>query len=148
MPKIFLGPCPNAHFPFPFLFNFALSFSKLKLIGTYLRSTMDQDWMSNLALLSIERKFLTSEVEKPLQNSSRGWFALVSDIDYLDYQNMYTCASLIVSVIISSLFCILKWKVESKNKLYCYGRIQYKYITCICIYILSNLIKFCVYINC
>jgi len=30
------------------------SFSKLKLIKTYLRNTMQQDWLSGLAILSIE----------------------------------------------------------------------------------------------
>ena len=38
----------------------ASSFSKLKLILSYLRSSMGQDRFSNLALLSIERESLES----------------------------------------------------------------------------------------
>jgi hypothetical protein len=40
------------------------SFSKLKLIKTYLRSTMAQERLTNLALLSIEHKFVTEAVKK------------------------------------------------------------------------------------
>jgi hypothetical protein len=40
------------------------SFSKLKLIKTYLRSTMAQERVSNLAILSIEWESLTPEVKK------------------------------------------------------------------------------------
>lgn len=40
------------------------SFSKLKLIKTYLRSTMSQDQLTNLALISIEKEFLAADVKK------------------------------------------------------------------------------------
>ena len=40
------------------------SFSKLKQIQTYLRSSMSNQRLSSLSLISIEKKFLTSEVKK------------------------------------------------------------------------------------
>ena len=40
------------------------SFSKLKQIQTYLRSSMSNQRLSSLLLISIEKKFLTSEVEE------------------------------------------------------------------------------------
>ena len=41
------------------------SFSKLKLIKTYLRSTMSQERLNNLSLISIEKKFLSyADVKK------------------------------------------------------------------------------------
>lgn len=40
------------------------SFSKLKLIKTYLRSSMSQERLTNLAIISIEKEFLSSDVKK------------------------------------------------------------------------------------
>lgn len=40
------------------------SFSKLKLVETYLRSSMSNQRLSSLALISIEKKFLTTEVKE------------------------------------------------------------------------------------
>ena len=40
------------------------SFSKLKQIQTYLRSSMSNQLLSSLSLISIEKKFLTSEVKE------------------------------------------------------------------------------------
>lgn len=39
------------------------SFSKLKLIKTYLRSSMSQERLTNLTLISIEKQFLTVDVK-------------------------------------------------------------------------------------
>ena len=44
------------------------SFSKLKLIKTYLRNSLAQDKLSNLALLSIENNILKSLNTKEITN--------------------------------------------------------------------------------
>ena len=42
-----------------YVFLLEMSFSKLKLIKSYLRSTMSQERLSGLAILSIEKEILT-----------------------------------------------------------------------------------------
>lgn len=38
------------------------SFSKLKILKSYLRSTMTQEWLNGLALITIERNFLDKTI--------------------------------------------------------------------------------------
>ena len=42
-----------------YVFLLEMSFSKLKLIKSYLRSTMSQERLSGLVILSIEKEMLT-----------------------------------------------------------------------------------------
>ena len=46
-----------------------ITFSKLKLIKSYLRSTMSQERLSGLAILSIERNMLEKKNYKSLINN-------------------------------------------------------------------------------
>jgi hypothetical protein len=56
---------PNISIAYRILFNVLVtvasaerSFSKLKLLKNYLRSTMSQEWLNGLATLCIEKKLL------------------------------------------------------------------------------------------
>ena len=40
------------------------SFSKLNFIKTFIRPSMSQEWLTNLAIISIEKEYLSSNVKK------------------------------------------------------------------------------------